>query len=236
MRVLASVHQADAGAGVFAEAIRGSGAELHVWTPPNGNAPPLAPRDYDAVLTFGGAAHPDQDQQHAWLANETALLSELLAHGTPLLGVCLGAQLVARAAGATVGRAREPEIGWYAVETTASAAADPLLGALAPGFEALEWHSYEFELPPGATALARSATCLQAYRLGATAWGIQFHAEVMLTDFETWLDDYGSDEDAVRMELDVDALRAATRERIAGWNELGRALCERFLGVAEATR
>jgi GMP synthase-like glutamine amidotransferase len=235
VRVLAITHQADAGPGVFAEAIHGSGAELDIWMPPGGNRPPLDPRGYDAVLTFGGAVHPDQDDRQPWLAQEIALLAELLEHRKPLLGVCLGAQLVARAAGARVGRAREPEIGWYAVETTAAAAEDPLLGSLAPAFEALEWHSYEFELPPGATALAHSATCPQAFRLGTAAWGIQFHAEVTLTDFETWLDGYRSDEDAVKLRLDPDHLRELTRTRIAAWNELGRGLCERFLGVAAAT-
>ena len=103
---------------MFAGAIQASGADLHVWMSPDGDPPPLDPRDYDAVLTFGGAVHPDQDDRQPWLAQEIALLAKLLEHGTPLLGVCLGAQLVARAAGARVARAREPEIGWYAVETT----------------------------------------------------------------------------------------------------------------------
>jgi GMP synthase-like glutamine amidotransferase len=230
MRVLAIVHQADAGPGVFADAIGESGAKLDVWCPPESSTPPGDPLGYDAVLTFGGAMHPDQDDRHPWLAGEKTLLAELIEREVPLLGVCLGAELVAEAAGTETQRASVPEIGWYGVRTTEEGAADPLLGPLAPGFEALEWHSYEFPLPGGAVALARSATCLQAYRVGTSAWGIQFHAEVTLEDFEAWLEDFRSDPDAAA--LDPDELRSHTRTAIADWNALGRELCARFLAVA----
>ena len=154
MRVLAIVHQPDAGPGVFADAIRSADAVLDTWLPANADRPPRDTPEYDAVLTFGGAMHPDQHDQHPWLAEEKALLGELLKRGVPLLGVCLGAELVAEAAGAAARRAPTPEIGWYEVKTTAEARDDPLLAPLAPHFEALEWHSYQFELPAGSTPLA----------------------------------------------------------------------------------
>ena len=179
--------------------------------------------------------HVDQERQHPWLGDQKALLRDLLEQGVPLLGVCLGSQLLAEAAGARARRASRPEIGWHDVEVTAAGAADPLLGPLAPRFEAFQWHSYECPLPPGATALAHSDVCLQAYRIGDFAWGIQFHAEVTGEDAEAWIDDYRSDEDAVRIGLDPDALRQQTRASIDEWNALGRALCERFLD-AVATR
>lgn len=232
MRTLAIVHQRDAGPGVFADAIRSYGAELDWWMPDEAPSPAREPRDYDAVLVFGGAMHADEDARHPWLRDEKALLRDLLEGGMPLLGVCLGAQLLAEAAGAPARPARRPEIGWYDVELTREGDGDPLLGPLAPRFEAFQWHRYEFPLPPGATPLARSAVCLQAYRIGEAAWGIQFHAEVSGKDVETWIDDYRSDEDAVRIELDPARLRRQTRAAIGGWNELGRGLCERFLAAA----
>src|SRR5437016_949146 len=85
----------------------------------------------------------------------------------------------------------------------------------------------ETSLPAGATALAHSTRCLQAYRVGESTWGIQFHAEVTARDFEAWLDDYRTDPDAV--DLDVDQLRSRTRDAIAAWNQLGRELFARFL-------
>jgi GMP synthase (glutamine-hydrolysing) len=234
VRALAIVHQRDAGPGVFAHAVGAAGADLETWLVADEPSPPSDLRDYAAVLTFGGAMHADQESEHAWLAAEKRLLAELLERGVPLLGVCLGAQLVAEAGGAPVRRAPAPEIGWCAVETTTHAVDDPLLGPLAPGFAALEWHSYEFGLPERAVPLASSDVCLQAFRLGETAWGIQFHAEVTHEDFDAWIDDYRSDPDAVAVGLDTEALRAKTREAIAGWNELGRGICERFIALAAA--
>ena len=233
LRALAIVHQPDAGPGVFADAMRSRGAELDEWLIPNGLAP-ADPLSYDAVLTFGGAMHADQEAEHPWLRDEKELLAALIERQIPLLGMCLGCQLVAEAAAGSAQRASEPEIGWYEAELTPEATEDPVLGALPRRFEAFQWHSYEASLPPGATALATSPKCLQAFRLEGPAWGIQFHAEVAPDDVERWIDDYRSDPDAVRIGLDPDALRRQTAERIAHWNELGRALCGRFLDAIPA--
>jgi len=236
MRALAIVYQRDAGPGVFADAIFAHGFELDTWLRDESDAPPSDPDDYDAVLSFGGAMHADQEDRHPWLRSDKELLAELLHEGVPLLGVCLGAQLLVEAAGAPPRRSTDPEIGWHEVTVTREGADDPLLAPLCPGFEAFEWHSYEFGLPPGATPLAQSAACLQACRLGEAAWAIQFHAVVPANDAEAWIDDYRSDEDAVRIGLDPGALRAETRSRIDAWNELGRGVCGRFLDAAAATR
>jgi GMP synthase-like glutamine amidotransferase len=235
MRALAIVYQRDAGAGVFADAIASRGVALDSWMRTETSSPPGDPAAYDAVLSLGGSMHADQEDRHPWLRDEKALLAELLERRVPLLGVCLGGQLLAAAAGAPPRRSPEPEIGWREVALTAEGRDDPLLGPLASRFEAFEWHSYEFPLPAGATRLAESAACLQAFRLGDVAWAIQFHAEVSAEDADAWIDDYRSDEDAVRLGLDPEALRAETRTRIGAWNELGRELCGRFLDAA-ATR
>ena len=230
MRALAIVHQTDAGPGVFAEAIRERGVELDEWMlSERGTAPPLEVADYDAVLTFGGAMNADQEDRHPWLRFEKDFLAAMLDDGMPLLAVCLGCQLLAEAAGGAALRARQPEIGWKEVEITDEGARDPVIGPLAPSFTAFQWHSYEALPPAGAVILARSPVCAQAYRIGERAWGIQFHAEVTAEDAGRWIDDYRSDEDAVRIELDPEALCAETQGKIAAWNRLGRELCGRFL-------
>jgi GMP synthase-like glutamine amidotransferase len=187
---------------------------------------------YDAVLVLGGAMNVDEGERHGWIAEEEALLRELLAREVPLLGLCLGGQLVAQAAGAEPRRASRPEIGWHRVEVTAEGEDDPLLGPLAPDFEAFQWHSYEFPLPADAVPLAHSDVCLQAARLGERAWALQFHPEVSRADALHWVDDYRSDPDAVRIGIDPAVLRPETEEKIGAFNELGRELCRRWLGAA----
>src|SRR6266496_4741819 len=94
--------------------------------------------------------------------------------------LCLGVQLLARAAHSWVGPLAEPEIGWYEVELTAAGGADPVLGGLPERFEAFQWHYYTYGIPGGAQELARSERCTQAFRLGERVWGVQFHPEVTL--------------------------------------------------------
>ena len=235
-RALAIVFERDAGPGVFAEASGARGAVLDSWMFDGCAAPPAEPSSYDAVLVFGGSMHPDAEDAHPWLRDVKALLGELLGRGTPLLGVCLGGQLLADVVGRPPAPSREPELGWYEVELTPEGERDPVLGPLAPGFTAFGWHRYEFVLPPGATSLAHSAACLQAYRLGNAAWGIQFHAEVTAEDADAWIDDDRGEARTRRASIgDFDALRERTRVAMGPWNELGRGLCERFLDAA-ATR
>jgi GMP synthase-like glutamine amidotransferase len=233
VRVLSIVHEHTAGSGVFGQVLRERGEEVLEWVPPLGPAPP-APEP-DAVLVFGGAMNCEQESQHPWLGIEKAHLRRLLAAGTPALGVCLGAQLLAEAAGGRVTRMGAPEIGWRCVQLEPSASRDPLLGSLPARFEGFQWHSYELSPPRGAQLLARSAACLEAFRTASAPWwGIQFHAEVTGEAIEGWIDDYRSDPDAVAAEIDWPALRASSRRRIERWNSLGAQLCVRFLEHAES--
>jgi GMP synthase-like glutamine amidotransferase len=232
MRTLVISHQRDAGPGVFAEAIAAAGYELDLWSIAERDEPPSDPYGYDAVMTFGGAMNVDQPDRHAWIAPEKELLAGLIEAGVPLLGVCLGSQLVAEAAGGAARRAPEPEIGWHGVEVTAEGADDRLLAPLAPAFEAFQWHSYECVPPEGAAILARSPVCVQAFRVGEATWGIQSHPEVSSADAAHWIDDYRSDPDAIRIGIDPGALHAETAPRMAAWSTLGRELCGRFLAAA----
>lgn len=219
MRILALTHGDNVGPGVFEDAVRAAGHELVERNVARDGAPD---EGADAAIVLGGAMHPDQDDRHPWLAPELRFLERELERGTPLLGVCLGSQLIARAAGARVFQASEPEVGWLPVEVTESGSADPVAASLPQRFDAFQWHHYTHDLPNGAVELARSRVCTQAFRLGS-AWGVQFHPEVRAEQVESWL---AEDPDDV---ADPAGLRAATRERIEDWNELGRGLCSAFL-------
>lgn len=219
MKVLALTHGPSVGPGVFGTEVVAAGHELEECAIAAGERPAT---DADAILVFGGAMHPDQDERHPWLLGEQRFLAHALERETPVFGVCLGAQLLAKAAGASVHPAAESEVGWLPVELTEAAAADPVFATAPARFEAFQWHHYTYELPAGAVELARSEACTQAFRLG-NALGIQFHAEVTRSQIESWL---AEDPDDVS---DAAALRAATRERIGSWNAFGRWLCRRFL-------
>jgi GMP synthase-like glutamine amidotransferase len=232
MRALAIVHERVAGAGVFGEAIAARGIELQKWLPAEAPDPP-AIDGCMAVLAFGGAMHPDQGDRHPWMQAERDLLAKAATAGIPVLGACLGAQILCAALGGEPYRLERPEIGWHEIELTPAAASDPVFGGLPERFCGFQWHSYGCTLPPEAVELARSPACVQGFRAGC-AWAIQFHAEVTAADAQAWTADYRSDPDAVAIGLDPQALAAEIDQRIGAWNELGRALCGRFVEWALA--
>jgi GMP synthase (glutamine-hydrolysing) len=226
MRILGLIHGEAVRAGVFADAIAERGHELEEWSLAWGTPLPRPLDDYGAVIIFGGAMHADQDDHHPWLREENMFLERLLDLGTPMLGVCLGAQLLAKAAHAPVFPVADPEIGWHEVELTARASDDPVLGSLPQRFDAFQWHYYGHGLPAGADELARNDVCTQAFRLGERVWGVQFHPEVTLAQVEQWI---GEEPEATPIARSLDE----TRSRIDGWNELGRGLCGAFVETAE---
>jgi GMP synthase (glutamine-hydrolysing) len=232
--VLAVIHGDEARSGTFARAAEARGHAIEEWSIASGSPPPRPLDHYGAVIVFGGAMHADQDHAHPWLRDESLLLEELLDRHVPLLGVCLGAQLIARAAGGRVSRTPEPEVGWHPVELTPQASFDPVFASMPSRFEAFQWHFYTYELPPGAVELARSRVCTQAFRLGDAAWSVQFHPEVTLEQIEGWCRE--DPEEGEEVPGGAAALLEATRPRIERWNELGQGLCAGFLAAAEGLR
>ena len=228
MRVLSVTHGPSVPGGVFEEVVEGSGHDLVRWIVPDGDGPGSV-RGHDAVMVFGGSMHPDEDDRFGWLEHEESFLREVLESGVPAIGVCLGAQMLARAAGAPVGPADEAEIGWFPVELTPLGREDPVLGVLPTRVDAFQWHRYTFAVPEGGTELARSEVCTQAFRLG-NAWGLQFHAEVTLTMVRDW-----AHEDPEDLPEDAHEFLAESEARIGRWNEHGRRLGAAFLEAASAT-
>ena len=228
MNVLAVVHGASVPAGLFGDEAERRGHRVDEWSLAWGTPPPLPVDGYGAVMIFGGAMHADQDDRHPWLREESLLIQCLLDQHVPLFGVCLGAQLIAQAAHAPVRAMHEPEVGWFDVELTETARDDPVLTALPAAFPSFQWHYYAFSLPAGARELARSRLCPQAFRLGDTAWGVQFHPEVTREIVESWVE-----EDAAELPVSVETFLAEFDRHAAGWEQIGRALAGAFVEVAE---
>ena len=143
-------------------------------------------RDFPAIVVMGGPMGAYDESEHDWLAPEKRLLRDAVEDGVPVWGVCLGAQLLASALGARVYPGERPEVGVLPVELTPEAADDPVFAAAPASFPALQWHGDTFDLPEGATLLARSAAYPnQAFRVGAS-YGLQFHIEVPLSLATDW--------------------------------------------------
>lgn len=140
---------------------------------------PLPAQDsFDRLVVMGGPMGIYDEQDHPWLAPEKAFLHAAIQAGKSILGVCLGAQLLADCLGARVYRNAHKEIGWLPIELTPEAQADPVFGPLSPGLTVYHWHGDTFPLPPGALHLARSAGCeQQAFLYRGRVLGLQFHLE-----------------------------------------------------------
>lgn len=227
MEILALVHGDGGGPSLFGEVMRNRGDTVVEVQAHRGEKPERRPSDYEAVLVLGGKAHPYEDEAHLWLAPEVEYLERVLDEEVPALGVCLGAELIARAAGGRVERALEPEIGWFPVELTAAAETDPVFSGLPRRFPSFQWHEYTAGVPPGAVELARNDSGSQAYRLGRALWGVQFHPEVRFDQLVGWIRSYGAEAPVPPEPFIADA-----DYHIAAWNDIGRQICVRFLEAA----
>lgn len=209
----------------IADALLAAGFELDHRRPLEGDALP-AHDEVAAAVFMGGPMNVDEVERWPGLALEREWIAEAAGRDLPLLGVCLGAQLIARALGAEIRPGRQKELGWAEVEVVD--ADDPLLGPLAPRSEVLHWHGDVFDLPPSATLLARSAqTAVQAFRAGR-AWGLLFHAEADAALAELWLA-----EPSMREEAESVLGAEATEQIIRRADEQGAAMIERTTPVFE---
>lgn len=147
--------------------------------------PPL--EQITALIVMGGAMGANDDQRHPFLAEVKQLLRQVVSAGIPYLGVCLGGQLLAAALGARVVSDRWEELGSMAVDLTAEGRADRLFSGIAVQFSTFQWHHDSFDLPAGGVLLAASPVCPhQAFRVGSSAWGVQFHPEVTEQIIRDW--------------------------------------------------
>lgn len=192
--VLAVEHEGGAPLGSLRAPLEAEGVEVTIWDASRDPGPPLA--TYDGLLVLGGGANPDGSGDGAPLELERELIGRAHATGTPVLGICLGAQLAALALGGRCYPAPRREHGWCEVELTPAAGTDPLLGGIESRQMVMQWHAWAFEPPPGAVELGRNEVCSQAFRAGPTTWGFQFHPEVSAPQleaaFERWRSDLAS--------------------------------------------
>jgi GMP synthase-like glutamine amidotransferase len=177
MRVVVLQHESIEGPGVWTETLLEHGASVECVLVPTSGVPARA-EDADLLISMGGSMSVNDDLP--WIDSEIALLGRRIRAYTPVLGVCLGSQMIAKAAGGVVEPGPVFELGFYEIERTAEASADAVGAALPPRFSALQWHGEFFHDVPGAVTLAHSSAYpMQAFRV-ARAYGLLFHLEATL--------------------------------------------------------
>ncbi len=228
MRILLIQFDADKGPGILEQPLRDLGCEIDVRLSP---AEPLSLDGFDGLIVLGGLANPDDPDPAVAVAR--ALCAEALERSVPVLGICLGAELLAQATGVDAPRC-QAEFGFKTVRLEPAAADDPLLGALPQTFEVFEAHGYTWEPPAGSTVLAHTDLTRQAFHLPPHAWGLQFHFEA---DVATLLHLASSEPTASVFEahgVDLAEFSARAPAVVGAWEEGAAAIARGFVGVIAA--
>src|SRR5882672_507960 len=187
-RILVFQHVAVEPAGTLDALIRARGHRIRFHNfERHPEAQPSVDR-YRGLIVLGGPMNVEDQHHRPHLKAELRAIEQALHQGKPVLGICLGAQLLAHVLGAPVRRHEQHEIGWYDLITTEAGRRDPVLGVLGERAPVFQWHSRTYELPAGAHQLCRTETCeQQAFRWGSSAYGFQFHLEADAPMIERWL-------------------------------------------------
>lgn len=212
MRVLAFRHVPFEDIGLIREPLESRGVAIdYADLYQNPSAPP-DPAAYDALIFMGGPMSVNDDLP--FIAEELRILRAAADRGQPVLGICLGSQLIAKALGARVYRNPVKEVGWYPIHFTDACGQDPLLRGLATPQEVLQWHGETFDLPEGATLLAWSEACRhQAFQTGRF-YGFQFHLEVTPEMIADWCTQDANCGDVRELAAPIDPER--NREQLHG--------------------
>lgn len=212
-KVVALRHIEIEGVGTLGDLLQKRGIPLrYVETSVPGAAlPDLA--EMRGLVVLGGPMGVYEADKYPYLADEMRLIKNAIEAGLPVLGICLGAQLIAGALGARVYKGPAPEVGWAPIYPTPEAEADPVFRGLGPAVEAFHWHGDTFDLPAGAIRFASSDRYEnQAFRFGERAYALQFHLEVTGPMIRSWAKAYGHPGGAAPL---LDVRRLAALKRVA---------------------
>lgn len=189
------------------------------------------------LIVLGGTMSVNDGDRFPFLIAELDFIRAAVRRQVPMLGICLGAQLLAKSLGAAVYRNARPEIGWYQVELLPAAADDPLFRNRSSRETVFHWHGDTFDLPAGAVHLARSPLCShQAFRYGLTAYGLQFHVEMVPDLMELWLREFDAGGDSCAGSgIDPADIHAAAGEAFPAMNSFSQCLLAQFAAMCRGS-
>ncbi len=197
-KILILEHSSSEGPGLIADYFSGR-YELKTVELWNGDNLPSSFEGIAAVIAMGGPMNVYEEEKYPFLKAENEFIKEVVASGIPYLGVCLGAQLLAKACGAKVRKNRVKEVGWSEVSVTPEGRQDRVFSLLPEKFTVFQWHEDTFEVPRNSTRLAFSGDCdNQAFRAGLKAYGLQFHVEATEDMVKEW---FGKENDGTSRKI-----------------------------------
>lgn len=187
------------GLGVFSFFLKEKNIKLNITSMENKQRLPSLEK-CKGIIALGGPMNVYQSKKYPFLIREENYLKKALQRQIPVLGICLGAQLLAKVSGAKVKKAKKEEIGWQGVNLLTKAREDPLLKGLDKELIVFQWHQDTFDLPQKSVLLATSKGCRnQAFRIGENSWGLQFHPEMNKKQLISWINNYQSNLDKSRI-------------------------------------
>ena len=225
MKVLVFRHIPFEGPGHIASAMESRGIGMDYADLYQGDVPDPEISDFAGLIFMGGPMSANDPLPY--IERERALIARAAAQGQPILGICLGSQLIARSLGAEVRRNREKEIGWFDIHFTDAAADDAVFGGIRGPETVFHWHGETWDLPPGAELLASSRACAnQAFRAGRNIYGLQFHVEVTPVMIGDWQAQDANCGDVRELSAPLDPHAHAARQQ-----ELSALLFGRWCGL-----
>lgn len=236
LRLLLLQHAHEGAPGLVGEAMAARGAEVDTRLPHEGDPLPASPEGFDGLVLMGGLMSAVDDETCPHYPVLMELIRAFAATGRPILGVCLGAQLIARAWGAEVRLGSHDEFGYFPLARGAAARDDPVLGEVPEHVSVMQWHGDSFSLPAGAKLLLRGEGCVnQALRIGDLVYGFQCHFEATGKMVRSWGNAYarirGCEAAPVRARL-----VAELAEHGPAGERLGRGIARRWLDLVETAR
>jgi len=212
------------GPGLFLSFLKGAGFKISIIELSRGESLP----DIElcqAIVVLGGPMNVYETDKHSFLLREEKFLKDALSKEIPILGICLGAQILAKVGGAQVKKSPAKEIGWYEAKLTEDGKEDILFSGLGNALSVFQWHEDTFDIPKGGKLLAKGDICKnQALAVGKCAWGLQFHPEMNKSMLRSWLEYYNED-------IDRDKVLFNYFERQDVYLSQAKRICLNFAGI-----
>tara|TARA_Y100000031_G_C8083779_1_gene320897 strand:+ start:73 stop:777 length:705 start_codon:yes stop_codon:yes gene_type:complete len=214
-KILALKNVGCEGLGTLEDAIESRGMEYHYIHLYNNDKAPQNLDAYSALIVLGGPMNVYETEKYPFLLDEERLIQEALDKNIAVLGLCLGAQLIAKTAGAKVFAGRKKEIGWYPVTLTSEALDDTLFSGFKKDMTVFQWHGDTFDVPTGAKRLAKSELFSnQAFKLSEKIVALQFHLEITEEAVYQWMEEYEEELNGLKGCIDPEKIRNDTTEKI----------------------